>query len=185
MKESLSQHKNETSQRSGNGEVSSFFCRKETHTHIHTNIHSTSARMYTQSFLRSHILSTHKSTQEKLSASSLRKVVLEQQQNSWMKSHLKCNMSLNCIKSYRCVPYFIKLLVCVQIKTHHCQVSAFSTTCSYTARTCNKSTRPKYGQAICTKNCPKSSLAHHNDHETVCNLLLKNITNPKYRVCHS
>ena len=85
MKESLSQHKNETSQRSGDGEVSSFFCRKETRTHIHTNIHSTSARMYTQSFLRSHIVSTHKSTQEKLSASSFRKVVLEQRQNSGWK----------------------------------------------------------------------------------------------------
>ena len=59
MKESSSQYKNEISQRSGDGEVSSLFCRKETHTHIHTNIHSTSARMYTQSFPRSLTLYPH------------------------------------------------------------------------------------------------------------------------------
>ena len=80
------------------------------HTHQHTQYIRSDVHSVLPSL--SHIVSTHKSTQEKLSASSFRKVVLEQRQNSWMKSHLKYNMLLNCIKSYRSVPYF-KLLVCV------------------------------------------------------------------------
>ena len=143
-----------------------------TYTVIHADVHLVLPSL-------SHIVSTHKSTQKKSSASSFRKVALEQRQNTWMKSYLKCNMLLNCIKSCGGVPEFIKLLVCVQIQTHHCQVSAFSTTCSYTSRTCNKSTKPKYGPAIYTKYFPNASKAHHNYHETTCKLLLMNITHPK------
>ena len=58
-------------QQSGDGEMSSFFCRKkEKRTHIHTRIHNTSAwtQLITQSFPRSLVLYPHTRTNKKKSS---------------------------------------------------------------------------------------------------------------------
>ena len=59
----------------------------------------------------SHCIHTQEHTRETVSI-FIQELEWYLQQNSWMNSHLKYNMLLNCIKSYRSVPYF-KLLVCV------------------------------------------------------------------------
>ena len=166
----------------------SFFCRKETRTHIHINIHSASARMYTQSFPRSLALYPHKRAHKRncQHLHSGKWYLIEQRQNTWMKSHLKCNMLLNCIKSYRSVKSWVLSKhriagLCTNSNSPLPSVCFLHN--MLTARTCNKSTRWKYGPAIFTKYFPNSSLAYHNHHETICNLLLMNTTNPKHRVC--
>ena len=71
-------------QQSGDGEVSSFFCRKEKRTRIHTRIHNTSAwtRLTTQAFPRSLVLYPHTPEQTKNRQHlHSEEVVLEQQQS--------------------------------------------------------------------------------------------------------
>ena len=68
MKESLSQHKNETSQRSGDGEVSSFFLQKGD-TYSHTHQHTQYIRSDVHSVLPSlsHFIHTQEHTRETVS----------------------------------------------------------------------------------------------------------------------
>ena len=156
-------------QQSGDGGVSSFLCRKkETHSHIHTCIHSTSSwtRMNIRSFPRSLAMYPHtRANKKKSSASSFgsgtwiaAKVTLSSNVKmcGWWKVtwSIACHWTVSslieaCHKSSNGEKMFLThCWYSVQIKTHHVQVSGFSTSCLYTARTCNKSTRPKYGPAI-------------------------------------
>ena len=133
----------------------------DTYSHTHSHTRHICLDSDEQSIALSHCIHTaHKKEtisifiQKKWCLNSSKSHVVIKCQTTWVKSHLKHVIELCPVLLERAINYQLgesavySLLVCVKIKTHHCQGSGFSTTCSYTARTCNTSTRPKYWPAI-------------------------------------